>query len=348
MNDRDPIRIGVAGLGKMGMLHAAVFNSLPGSRLTAIAEVARLQRDVLTQYNHTVQTYADPIAMLDSGEVDALVIATPVGSHVPLAVSSIQRGIPFFMEKPLALTAAQGRDVLDALVQKPTVNMVGYMTRFVDPFAKTHEIVASGCLGRLQRVTATIYVSQLFGRGRGWRYDRKTAGGGCLHSQGSHLLDLLTWYFGPVARVNAEVMSIYSAEVEDYAHVMLEFRSGLRAWVDSSWSVRSHRTLETTVDVLGENGSLIANDDSVSLWLASDSGVFRAGHTVLTAPDLYQGVPIDIAGPQYTREDMAFLNAVRDNSPVQPDAPQAYHVQQIIDAAYSSSLEHGAPVWIEA
>lgn len=347
MNDRSPLRIGVVGLGKMGMLHAAIFNALPGSRLAAVAEVSRLHRDVLAQYNPTVRTYADPGEMLDSGQVDALVIATPVSSHVPLAVSSIERGIPFFMEKPLALTAAQGRDAMSALAARPTVNLVGYMTRFVDSFEKAHAILESGCLGHLQRVTATIYVSQLFGRGRGWRYDRKTAGGGCLHAQGSHLLDLLTWYFGPVVRVNAEVMSAYSTEVEDFAHVLLEFRSGLRAWLDSSWSVRSHRTLETTVDVLGDNGALVVNDDSVSLWLEKSAGAFVAGRTAWTAADLYRGVPIDVAGPQYTREDLTFLNAVRDNSPVQPDAGQAYHVQQIIDAAYTSSLSNGAPVWIE-
>jgi predicted dehydrogenase len=348
MNDRSPLRIGVAGLGKMGMLHAAIFNALPGSRLAAAAEVSRLHRDVLAQYNPAVKTYAEPGAMLDSGDIDALVIATPVSSHVPLALDSIQRGIPFFMEKPLALTAVQGREVLRALAARPTVNLVGYMTRFVDSFEKSQAILASGCLGHLQRVTATIYVSQLFARGRGWRYDRKTAGGGCLHAQGSHLLDLLTWYFGPVARVNAEVMSVYSTEVEDFAHVMLEFRSGLRAWLDSSWSVRSHRTLETTIEVLGDNGNLVVTDDGVSFWLDRPAGALPAGRTTLTAADLYRGVPIDVAGPQYTREDMAFLNAVRDNVPAQPDAGQAYHVQQIIDAAYASSSAGGAPVRIDA
>jgi predicted dehydrogenase len=205
------------------------------------------------------------------------------------------------------------------------------------------ELIASGCLGGLQRVGATIYVSQLFARGRGWRYDRKVSGGGVLLGQGSHLLDLLTWYFGPVRRVNAEMLAVYSEEIEDFAHLLLEFRSGLRAWVDCSWSVRFRRTVETVIDVLGDNGSLVVTDDSVRLFLDRPAGRMQAGWAVWNAVDLYQGVEVDVGGPHYTREDQAFLEALSMGTAPQPDIHQAFHVQQIVDAAYASSLRDGFP-----
>jgi predicted dehydrogenase len=341
------IRIGVAGLGKMGILHTAIYNTLPGSRITAAAEPSRLKREALSTFNSSIRVFAEPQKMLESGEIDALVIATPVAMHVPLAIASTQHGTPFFVEKPLAVTTVQAEELVTALQKNPILHMVGYMTRFVDSFEKGREIITSGCLGQLQRVTGTIYVSQLFRRGRGWRYDRKVSGGGCLHTQGSHLLDLLTWYFGPVTRVNAEALSVYSAEVEDFAHLMLEFRSGLRAWVDSSWSVRFRRTVETTIEVLGENGSLTVTDDKVQLFLDEAAGGWPPGQRVLTAVNLYRGVPLDIAGPQYTREALSFLAALKTGTSPQPDVQQALHVQRIVDAAYISSLKDGAPVWIQ-
>jgi predicted dehydrogenase len=343
MNTLSPLRVGIAGLGKMGLLHAAICNSLSGSRVVAVADPAPLPRQSLAEMNPAIQAFTDVSDMLERVPLDALMITTPVAQHVPIALACAQRHLPFFMEKPLATSAAQAQPLLAALQEHPVPHMIGFMTRYVDAFAQGQAVLASGCLGSLQRVTATIYVSQLFTRGRGWRYDRQVAGGGVLLSQGSHLLDLLTWYFGPVARVNADVLSVYSAEVEDFAHLMLTFESGLHGWVDCSWSVRFRRMVETTIDVLGENGSLVLTDDTVRLFLDTAAGGQAAGLTIWRAPDLYQGVAVDIAGPQYTREDEVFLEALRHGHMPQPDIVQALHVQHIVDAAYTSAAHHGAP-----
>jgi predicted dehydrogenase len=332
----------------MGLLHAATFNSLAGCQVAAAADPGALVRNALAEMMPQVRGFADVDEMLDAGGLDAVVIATPVGLHVPVALSCVERGLPFFVEKPLAASAGQAESLALRLRQRPTTNMVGFMTRYIDAFQKGREIVRSGCLGRLQRVTATIYVSQLFTRGTGWRYERKTAGGGVLLSQGSHLLDLVTWYFGAVLCVNAEVHSVYSEEVEDFAHVMIECESGLRAWMDCSWSVRHKRTVQTTIEVLGDNGALAVTDEDVRLWLDGPAGGLAAGWTIFTAPDLYRGVQFDVGGPQYTREDEAFVAALRDGAAAEPDVMQALHVQRIVDAAYASANKRGAPVTVAA
>jgi len=343
MSESGAIRVGVAGLGEMGLLHGAIFNSLRGSRLAAVADPSTIARNALAEMRSSARAYSDANEMIESGEVDAVVITTPVVDHIPVAIACVRRRIPFFMEKPLATSAAQARELVVALEKNPVSHMIGYMTRYLGSFQLGCELTASGCLGRLQRVAATIYVSQLFARGRGWRYDRKVSGGGVLLSQGSHLLDLLTWYFGPVRRVNAEMVSTYSEEIEDFAHLLLEFRSGLRGWVDCSWSVRFRRTVETVIDVLGDNGSLVVTDDSVRLFLDRSAGGMQAGWAAWNAVDLYQGVEVDIGGPHYTREDRAFLDALSNGTTPQPDIRHAFHVQQIVDAAYSSSLRDGSP-----
>jgi predicted dehydrogenase len=138
--------------------------------------------------------------------------------------------------------------------------------------------------------------------------------------------------------------SVYSEEVEDFAHVMLEFESGLQAWMDSSWSVRHLRTVQTTIEILGANGSLTVTDDGIRLFLDKASAGLASGWTVLTAPDLFRSVDFDVGGPQYTREDQAFLSALRSGTPAEPDVMQAFHVQRVVDSAYASASKKGAPV----
>jgi predicted dehydrogenase len=340
-------RIGIVGMGKMGLLHAAIFNALPNSRVVAIAEPAEMQRQALGKFNPRIDTFENIERMLDDCPVDAVVIATPVVDHVPSALLCMRKGIPFFMEKPLATSTEQAKDLVQCLSRSPLLNMVGFMLLFVGSFALAKTIISSGCLGQLRRVTGTIYVSQLFTRGKGWRYDRQISGGGVLLSQGSHLLDLLTWYFGPVARVNADVLSVYSPDIEDFAHLFLEFRSGLRCWVDSSWSVRGRRVMETHIEALGDNGVLLINDDTLQMSLDAGFDEWKEGQTVWRATDLFQPVPFDVGGPQFTREDLAFLDALRLGSIAAPDVLQAYHVQAIVDAAYASSQQSGVPRQVE-
>jgi predicted dehydrogenase len=335
------LRIGVVGLGKMGLLHGAIFNSLPDSAVVAVAEPVETLRKTLTLHNPGLQACETINEMVERTPLDAVAITTPVAYHTDACLLCLERKLPFFVEKPLAASVAQARQLVDALQRTPVPHMVGFMTRFVDSFAKAKEFIP--CLGRLQRVTGTIYVSQLFTRGKGWRYDRKVSGGGVLLSQGAHLLDLLTWYFGPVRRVNAEVISAYSEQIEDFGHVMLEFQSGLRCWVDCSWSVRGKRTVETTIEALGDNGALTVTDDTVRLFLDEAVGGMPAGRTLLRATDLWRPVPVDIAQPQYTHEDVLFVESVRAGKPMQPDARQGLHVQQIVEAAYESAAAAGAP-----
>jgi predicted dehydrogenase len=338
-----PIRIGVVGFGKMGLLHAAIFNRLRGSTVVAIAEPIAAVRAVLEEMNPTLRVHTSAELALDSEAVDAVVIATPVSDHIPVAIDCVSRGIPFFMEKPLATSVAEGRRLLTRLQARPTPHMVGFVARFAEPFEKAHELLRSGCLGVLHRVRATVYASQVRRRGRSWRYTRQHAGGGVLLSQGSHAFDLLTWYFGSVVSVNGERSSVYSAEVEDQAHVILRFASGLGGWLDCSWVERFRRSAETTIEVVGKYGHLVVKDDSLQLFLERPHGGMPEGWSRWTGPDLCRGVQFDVAGSLYTREDEAFLELLRTGKPADLDVVQALNVQGIVEAAYESADAGGAP-----
>jgi predicted dehydrogenase len=328
----------------LGILHAATLNALPGSRLVAATDATKTVLSAIESSMPSLRTFTDFEQMLDECKPDVVAIATPTGSHCQIATRCIDAGIATFIEKPLAASVEQAHPLIESLARRPVTNMVGYMTRFVPTFRKAKEIVASGVLGKGQMLRSSMYIWQLFKTGKGWRYNKKESGGGVLITQNSHLLDLLIWYFGDVETLSATTRNLYSESVEDYAHVVLSFRTGLLGYVDASWSARHHRTPTISINFQAENGTLEVDDDEVRLYLESPSGSYDAGWSIWKKPDLPSGAVVDIGGAHYTNQMQEFLRASRGQGRVDSDIASAMKVQQVLDAAYRSAEGGGAIV----
>lgn len=338
------MRLAVIGIGKMGMLHAGIMNALDGVELIAASDTTKFLLNSAKSLKSDLAIYEDYVKMLDNEQPDMVVIATPVFLHIPMAWECTIRGIPFFLEKPLAPKSSDADELIKRIEEKELTTMIGYMMRYIDTFMKAKSILDSGVLGKLITFNSTIYVAQLFKTGKGWRYSKEQSGGGVLVSQATHLVDLLQWFFGSVNRVTGQVKNWYSKEVEDFAHVHFEFDSGVIGWMDSSWSIRHHRLLQVNVEVHAENGDLFVCDDYVKLFLESSDAGYQAGWTNFYNPDLFKGVEMDIGGPHFSRQDIAFVNALKNGSKLESDLRNAYEVQRIVDAAYLSAEKHGEPI----
>jgi predicted dehydrogenase len=344
--EQKKLNIGIIGLGRMGLMHTAIFNSLPESKVVAVVDPAMFPAKPLNMLNPAIKVYKSVDKMFKNEQIDGVLIASPVGYHIENALDCVHHNVPFLMEKPLAINAEQAEPLISELRMKPLPNMIGYMARNIDSFREGKKIIESGALGTVLNVKGTVYVSQLFKQGKGWRYDPKISGGGVLESQGSHLLDLLYWYFGNVKKVNAETQSVYSRGIEDFSHVMLTFESGLKGWIDASWSVRFKRKMELRLDILGENGSLVISDDTLDLFLDSAVGNYREGKTFLSANDLFSGVYIDVGGAKFTYQDQEFIKAVLEHRETSPSINDGFHIQKIVDACYKSASDSGSPIII--
>src|SRR4029078_1830812 len=258
-----PLRVGVIGFGKMGLLHASIASALDVYRLAAIADPTTGVLDPLRSFKPDISVYDDYERMLAKESLDAVVITSPPHLHASTALACVSAGVPFLVEKPLSARASDCEPLVAAVTRTSLTNPVGYMAGHVDTFRKAKQIVGGGLLGRLVQLQATMYVSQLFGAGQGWRYDPAYSGGGVLITQNSHLIDLLLWLFGPIARVTGHVKPYYSEKVDDFAHAIFEFRSGLSGYMDTAWSVRHHRTLDLSISVHGHAGTLQVTEDDV-------------------------------------------------------------------------------------
>lgn len=337
----DNKRVGIIGFGKMGMLHAGIVHALKGYEVAAIAENSEFVTQSLKVLAPHFRVYTDWKEMLDKEKLSSVFITTPVNAHVEMCLECARRGIPFFVEKPLALDAADCKRLVDGLAKTPVTNLVGYMMRHLGTFKKGREILRAGTLGETITFHVSLYVSQLFKKGKGWRYDKSKSGGGLMMGPTCHVVDQLVWYFGPAAGVNAYSLAPYSEVVEDFLHGQLHMQSGVKGSLDSSWSVRGRRLVESRIEIHGTRGQMIVTDDSVRVLLDEDAAGMKKGWTIIQKPEVWQHAEIDIGGPQYTLEDVEFLEAVEEGRSCECDVASSYEVHKIISSLYESAADRG-------
>lgn len=342
------LRGAVIGFGKLGLLHAGLINGLQESQLAAVVETSPLIRRVIHQHFPQVAVHDSVSSLIAAGGFDLAVIATPTGSHIDVATALVDRKIPVLIEKPLSLSAAQAQPLRQALERQWVPNMVGYMGRYIDSFRQAKRLLSDNVLGPIRMIRSSMYIEQLLKPGEGWRYDPNVSGGGVLITQNSHVIDKLRWLFGEIANVSGQTNRVVSSQVEDHAHAYFRFSSGAAGYLDASWSARHYRTPTISIHAQGDNGTLDVTDDEVRLFLDTPQAGHKTGWTQWRTPDLYEPVPLDIGGTQYTRQMVDFLTAVRNNTAVESDVASALRTQEAIDAIYASASQGGGNVSISA
>ena len=189
------IRVGVVGVGKMGLSHLAIINALEGASVTAVCDPAGYLLDVINKYTG-LNVYPDYTEMLASAELDAVIIATPSAFHVDMVRAALERGLHVFCEKPFTLNWNDAEQLAALAQERNLVNQVGYHYRFVGAFQETKRLLDANALGKVSHVLAEAYGPVVLKpKGSTWR-TKRTQGGGCLYDYAAHPLNLLNWYFG--------------------------------------------------------------------------------------------------------------------------------------------------------
>jgi predicted dehydrogenase len=334
--------IGIVGLGKMGILHASILNALDGCSVAAICEKERLVLEFARKIIPHVAFYSDVDSMVNKEKLDAVFVTTPISTHLSILREIIDyASIPVFMEKPLAASYDEASMMAQLTKEKRIITMVGYQKRFAPSFSRAKSILASGQIGKPLMFRAHSFVSSVFKEGRGWRF--KKGEGGALLDLGSHLIDLLTSYFGVPDWVSGFDIQIASKQVEDFAHALFWFESGLRGYVDVSWSVEGYRLPETKIEVIGSEGRIEVSDDR--LFVSGNQSKEDSEGKEFTAPDLYKGVSFLIGDPEYCTEDEFFVNSIRNGREAHPDFSDATIVNKVIEGIHKSSLQKEV-VWL--
>ncbi|MGE5608835.1 MAG: Gfo/Idh/MocA family protein, partial [Bacillota bacterium] len=185
----DKVRMGVIGLGNMGAFHAGYMNTIQGSTLGAVCDVDRGRADRVCKGNEVAkfQTYQE---LINSGAVDAILIATPHFQHCEIARAAFAKGLHVLMEKPMAVTVKDAREALAAHAKVPQLKFgMMFQMRTFPIFRKVRELILEGELGEIGRITWLITdwfrTWTYYGSG-GWRATWAGEGGGVLLNQCPH------------------------------------------------------------------------------------------------------------------------------------------------------------------
>ena len=310
----EQVRIGVVGLGKMGLSHFAIVNAHPDTE-TCASETSGFLVGLLDRYV-PARMFRSHDEMLEEARPDAVVIATPSRLHASMVRTAPERGVHVFCEKPFCLDPEESEALAELAAARGLVGQVGYHNRFVGAFRRMKQVVDSGALGRITHVLAEAYGPMVLrSKRQSWR-TQKTEGGGCLYDYAAHPLNLLNWMFGAPDRVSGSALiKVFSTDIDDEVLSTLQFRDGPAAQLSVNWSDESHRKMTTRITLIGTNGRLFADRQECQIYLRQPAAALpdaRKGWTVNHTTELTEDPWFYLRGEEYSAQIDAFVAAVRD------------------------------------
>jgi predicted dehydrogenase len=219
------IRVGVAGCGYWGPNLMRNFRSLAGCQLTTMCEISTERLKHLKPLYPEVKGETNYERMLGDGNVDAVVVATSVKMHHPMAKAALEAGKHTLIEKPMASSAAQCEELIEIAERKGLVLMVGHTFLYSPAVTKIKEIVDRGDLGQIRYICARRLNLGLYQK------DINVAWDLAPHDI-SIILHLLQEF---PESVNCSGSAHVTPGVEDVTSMCLRFGNDRSAIIHSSW-----------------------------------------------------------------------------------------------------------------
>jgi predicted dehydrogenase len=231
------LRLGLVGAGAIAQLaHLPLLARMRGAQLVAICDNDGPKAGALAQRLNVPHIFTDMDELLDSDQLDAVVIATPNHLHEPHVLRAVKQKVHVLCERPLSLTAGGIHRILDAAKAADCKVVVGNNHRFRTDVQQLARFLQGGELGQVVGMRAGQY--QFRSGQQGWRQRKAEAGGGAFLEYGYPLLDLCLWLadFPKPVRVTAHMTEPRPGSVEDMMLVHLECERGMSFSIDVSWA----------------------------------------------------------------------------------------------------------------
>jgi predicted dehydrogenase len=336
MSDAHPIRFAVVGLGYWGPNLVRNLHEVPDAE---VAMVCDLRPDVLATVARrypAVHATTDFGEVLGNPDIDAVVIATPVSKHHPLAAAALAAGKHVFVEKPLAASSEESLGLIELAGRMNRVLMPGHTFLYSPPVTLVHDMIRSGELGEIYFISTSRVNLGLHQPDVSVAWDL-----------GPHDFSILRyWLDESPCHASALSRGCVIPQIPDVAFINLEFPSGAVAHVELSWLAPS-KLRRTTV--VGSRKMVVYDDTSTEPVRVFDSGA------VLPNPETFGEYKLtyrtgDIVSPHLEaaeplfREMADFCDAIRTGGTPRSSAALGLEVVRIIEAVDASLERNGARV----
>jgi predicted dehydrogenase len=198
--DRGTIRVGVVGAGFGASVHVPALRRVPGVEVAAICSGQRDRALSIASELEVPSAYTDYRELFESGEIDAVTIATPPYLHHSMTLAACEAGLHVLCEKPMARNVAEARDMLRMAREAGVCHAVAHQMRHDPARTRVKELLDEDFIGRPYSVSVTVYRSTLADptrRTQEWLTNAEKSGG-ILAAIGSHYIDALRWWFGEI------------------------------------------------------------------------------------------------------------------------------------------------------
>lgn len=232
-----PLRVGLVGYGLAGsVFHAPLIATTEGLALDTVVTSNPERHKQATAEHPDVRVVATPDELLArAADLDLVVVASPNKTHVPIATAALKAGLPVVVDKPIAGTAAEARELAARAQELGLLLSVFQNRRWDNDFLTLRRLLAEGELGDVWRFESRFERWRPQTKG-GWRESGDPAEiGGLLYDLGSHVVDQALVLFGPVTQVYAEaVVRRAGAETDDDTFIALTHANGVRSHLYAS------------------------------------------------------------------------------------------------------------------
>jgi len=310
------VRIGIVGMGRMGITHYSIINTHPDVEIVSISDTSELMLSMLKKYIPTIKTYTDYKEQLTAGDLDGVLVCTPSFLHHPVSKLAAENGISVFCEKPFTTDPALAHELADIFEQKGLVNQVGYVNRFDPVWNRVKRFLEDGVIGRIVHVNAQFFSATITApqTKEGWRSKREN-GGGATYEMGAHVIDLMEFFFGKPEKLYGSVLDyIYSEKVEDVCSAEIAYPCGVNVSLHVDWSDFTYRKPMMKVEIMGDKGKIQADFYGYKIYLREENKAEGLPRGWTTIP--MNMIPVEcnyyVRGVGFTTQLHTFADAIRE------------------------------------
>lgn len=322
------VKLGVIGLGSVAQLiHLPNIIKLENATLTAVAEIKKNRLNLIADKFEVDKRYTDYHKMLEDVDIDAVIIATPTHTHKDIAIDCLTAGKDVLVEKPLARSYLEAKEIVDVAKKYKRKLMVGMNLRYRPDTMLLRSIVNSSEIGEPFYVKCGWIRSQ--SSEEKWFTKKEEAGGGVIIDLGIHLLDLALWLmsFPQINSVSCKNYYHFTKNVEDTSIGFIKFKDGSLINIEVSWSLVAGKD-NFYLNVYGTKGSATLNPLTV---------VKKIGGQIVDMSPSQSDNPTTLFKKSYLNELKSFIGAVKNLNPVLSPGEEALKRMKIIEAMYNSS-----------
>ena len=258
-----PLKVGLIGTGSISRMHVPAFVRFPEEvQLTALCDIREEAVQQFAKDTGVEAVYTDAARMLKEADIEAVDICAIHDQHAELAIAAAEAGKHVLLEKPMAITMQECRDVIAATDKVGVTFMVAQQLRHLPCYARVRQLIQEGELGRIWSVRSDNWTSGFRSRTSSlrpewWGLDGKRAGGGAVPMFVTHHIDLFRYFIGDIKKVWGKVWidhPLFKNGADDRAVATLEFENGAVGHVSTSYSSlgpHSHQFI-----IFGDEGTI--------------------------------------------------------------------------------------------